>query len=139
GADIVVRHPRNLGYAQALASGMRTAAAESACRWVVSLDADGQLDPADAVKLVQEAEKAGAALGIGVRPAPARASERFAAQVLGALVGVHDPLCGLKAYRVDLLRAFPSSYGRRVGMELAVRAVRSGYAMVQRPVVTAPR
>jgi glycosyltransferase involved in cell wall biosynthesis len=139
GADQVVRHSRNQGYAEALASGLRAAASQPACRWVVSLDADGQLDPADAMSLVREAETVGAALAVGVRPAPARVSERFAARILGALVGVRDPLCGLKAYRIDLLRAFPSSYGRRVGMELAVRAIRSGYSMVQRCVSTVPR
>ncbi|MGH8759613.1 MAG: N-acetylneuraminate synthase family protein [Burkholderiales bacterium] len=139
GADVVVRHPRNRGYAAALASGLRAAASQPACRWAVSLDADGQLDPADAVSLVGEAEAAGAALAVGVRPAPARVSERFAARILGALVGVRDPLCGLKAYRVDLLQAFPSSCGRRVGMELAVRAIRSGHRLVQRKISSAPR
>ncbi|PYO39987.1 MAG: hypothetical protein DMD33_19175 [Gemmatimonadetes bacterium] len=139
GADMVVRHPRNRGYAVALASGLLAAAAQPACRWAVSLDADGQLDPVDAMGLVREAEAAGVALAVGVRHKPARISERFAARILGALVGVRDPLCGLKAYRVDLLRAFPSACGRRVGMELAVRAVRSGYGLVQRNISSTPR
>lgn len=139
GADVVVRHPTNLGYAAALGSGLRAAAAQPGCRWAVSLDSDGQLDPVEAVNLVREGEAAGAALAVGVRPRPARISERFAAALLGMLVGVRDPLCGLKAYRVDLLEAYPNACGRRVGMELAVRAVRARYGVVQRRVSTESR
>ena len=139
GADVVVRHGINRGYATALGSGLRAAASQPGCRWAVTLDADGQLDPVEALNLVREADTAGAALAVGVRGQPARISERFAAGLLGWLVGMRDPLCGLKAYRVDLIRMFPDACGRRVGMELAVRAVRGGYRLVQQHISTAPR
>jgi glycosyltransferase involved in cell wall biosynthesis len=139
GAEVVVRHSENQGYDVALGSGLRAAAAQLGCRWALSLDGDGQLDPAEAASLVCEAEAAGAAVAIGVRPRPARLAERFAGRLLEALVGIRDPLCGLKAYRADVVRAFPGACGRRVGMELAVRATRAGYGVVQRGISTTPR
>jgi glycosyltransferase involved in cell wall biosynthesis len=139
GADVIVRHPDNRGYAAALGTGLRAAASQPGCRWVVTLDADGQLDPGEAVRLVSEAEAAGASLALGVRGEPARISERFAGGLLRALFGVLDPLCGLKAYRVDLLKRYPEACGRRVGMELAVCAIRGGFGVVQRDVSAAPR
>lgn len=139
GANVVVRHKINRGYAAALGTGLRAAASQQGCQWVVSLDADGQLEPLEGVNLVCEAEAAGVAIALGVRRQPARISERFAAGILGPLIGVRDPLCGLKAYRVDLLKAYPRACGRRVGMELAVCAIRGGYGVVQRDISTMPR
>ena len=139
GADVVVRHPNNRGYGAALGTGLRAVASQPGCRWVVSLDADGQLDPGEAVRLVREAEAAGAALALGVRGQPARIAERFAAGLLRRLFGVRDPLCGLKAYRVDLLKRYPKACGRRVGMELAVCAIRGGFGLIQQDVSAAPR
>ena len=139
GADVVVRHPANRGYEAALGTGLRAAGARPGCRWTVSLDADGQLDPVEALHLVHDAEAAGAAIAVGIRPQPARFSEWIASRLLYALVGIRDPLCGLKAYRVDVVRKFPDSCGRRVGMELAVRAVRGGYALAQANVSMEPR
>jgi glycosyltransferase involved in cell wall biosynthesis len=138
GADVVVTHATNRGYAGALATGLRASVGQPDCRWVVTLDADGQLDPMEAAALVNEAEAAGADVGIGIRRSPARVSERFAALVTRRLFGVIDPLCGLKAYRPDVIRRFSAACGRRVGMELAVRAAASGRRLVQRPVSIRP-
>jgi glycosyltransferase involved in cell wall biosynthesis len=138
GAAVVLRHPRNQGYAAALASGLRAAASQPGCRWVISLDADGQLNPAEAVMLVRKTEDEKAALAIGVRTRPARISEGFAAWLLGRLLGIRDPLCGLKVYRADLVRQYSGACGRRVGMELAVRIIRAGHRWVQEAVSTKP-
>ena len=105
---------------------------------MVSLDADGQLNPAEAVTLIRKAEEEGAALAIGVRTKPARISEGFAAWLLGRLVGIRDPLCGLKVYRADLVKEYSRACGRRVGMELAVRIIRAGHRWVQQTVSTKP-
>ena len=138
GADDVVSHPQNRGYAAALATGLQAAAREEGCAWVVSLDADGQLDPAEAASLVAAADAAGVDIAVGIRPEPARLSERFAAYLASTLFGVTDPLCGMKAYRPAIIRRFSKSCGRRVGMELAVRAAAARYGMLQRPVSIRP-
>jgi glycosyltransferase involved in cell wall biosynthesis len=138
GADVVIRHDKNRGYATAVGGGLRAAADIPGCRWVVTLDADGQLDPRDAVALIEMAEDADVPLALGIRPAHARAAERFASWLVEKLVGVSDPLCGIKAYRSDLLRAYAPRAGRRVAMELAVAAAAQGHGFVQRPVATAP-
>src|SRR5438876_10356662 len=44
-ASLWLRHERPRGYAAALASGMRLLAQREDLSWVVTLDADGQLDP----------------------------------------------------------------------------------------------
>jgi glycosyltransferase involved in cell wall biosynthesis len=138
GVDDVVSHPVNRGYAAALATGLHAAAKEPGCRWVVTLDADGQLDPAEAASLVAAADAAGVDVAVGIRPAPARVSERFAAGLASTLFGIIDPLCGLKAYRPSIIQRFSASCGRRVGMELAVRAAAAWLGVLQRPVSIRP-
>lgn len=138
GADVVVIHQRNSGYSVALRTGLQAAAAQPGCRWVASLDADGQLDPIEAARLAWEAEAAGVGVAIGIRPAHPRRSEQFAAWLLSHLFGVIDPLCGLKVYRAEIIRKFARSCGRRVGMELAIRAVRDGAGVLQKQISTRP-
>lgn len=138
GADLVVSHSQNRGYSMALRTGLQAAAAQPGCRWVASVDGDGQLDPLEAARLMQEAEAAGVGVAVGIRSAHPRRSEQFAAWLLSHLFGVIDPLCGLKVYRADVIRRFGSSCGRRVGMELAVRAARNGVGLLQKPISTRP-
>lgn len=138
GADRVVSHPANRGYGAALATGLHAAAGQPGCRWVVTLDADGQLDPVEAAALVSGADAAAVDVAVGIRPAPARVSERFASTLVSTLFGITDPLCGLKAYRVDIIHRFSEACGRRVGMELAVRAAAARCSILQRPVSIRP-
>jgi glycosyltransferase involved in cell wall biosynthesis len=138
GADVVVSHAHNQGYSAALRSGLHAAAAQPGCRWVGSVDGDGQLDPFEAAKLADEAEAAGVGVAVGIRPMHPRRSEKFAAWMTSRLFGVTDPLCGLKVYRVDVIRDFADACGRRVGMELAIRAAREGRGLLQKRVSTTP-
>jgi glycosyltransferase involved in cell wall biosynthesis len=138
GVDLVVSHSRNKGYSAALRTGLHAAAAQAGCRWVASVDGDGQLDPLEAAKLADEAEAAGVGVAVGIRPMHPRRSERFAAWMTSRLFGVTDPLCGLKVYRVDVIRDFASACGRRVGMELAIRAAREGRGLLQKRISTRP-
>lgn len=61
----VLRHDRNLGKGAALLTGMQAAAAEA--NWVVTLDADGQHNPADARALMLAANPALRGLVVGNR------------------------------------------------------------------------
>lgn len=138
GADALVAHRVNRGYSAALATGLRAAAETPGCRWVVTLDADGQLDPGEAAALVAAADASGVDVAVGIRPSPARLSERFAAGFVSRLFGITDPLCGLKAYRPQIIRRFSASCGRRIGMELAVRAAAARCGVLQRPITIRP-
>lgn len=139
GAIDVIRHDSNRGYDAALATGLVIASRHANCRWVVTMDGDGQIDPADAHPLVAQAINSGAAVGCGIRGLIPRVSERLAARVVRPLTGLADPLCGLKAYRVDVIRRFETSAGRGVGMTLTLRALRAGEQVAQRGTDLAPR
>lgn len=98
----VVRHARNSGYDAALETGLRTAA-ELGAAWAVTLDADGQHDPAclaEAFTLL----RGGAELVLGCRGEAARWSEAVFNAWTKARFGVPDILCGLKGYGPSLLR-----------------------------------
>jgi dolichol-phosphate mannosyltransferase len=97
----LLRHPRRAGPSAALASGIRAARAE----WLATLDADGQNDPADIVRLVQARDTSAAdprlVAGIRMRRHDSwlrRISSRVANSVRARLLGddTPDPGCGIK-------------------------------------------
>lgn len=138
-ADHCLRHAQPHGYAGALASGMVTLARRDDVAWAVTLDADGQLDPRDAVALVRGAEQSGAAVAVGIRDYPPRVLERVAASLCRAVFGIADPFCGVKAVRIDTLRRYRTYAGRNVNLALVVKALLGGDKLHQAPVRSAPR
>ncbi len=137
GAD-VVRHGQNRGYDGALESGFRRAA-ELGCEFVVTLDADGQHNT-ELIAHFAAALERGADLVLGVRDRRQRFAEHIFAWFTRARFGIHDPLCGMKGYRLALYKALGhfDSYGS-IGTELALFAVRNGARFAQIPVATRPR
>lgn len=135
---IVVRHERNRGYDGALDSGFRRAS-ELDVDWIVSLDADGQHDPATIPRFI-EAFHDGVELVLGVRDRRQRIAETAFALWTRIRWGVADPLCGMKGYRVRLFRALGhfDSYGS-IGTELMLFGVRRGARFAQVPVPTRDR
>lgn len=135
---VVVRHRCNLGYDAALNSGFLKARNLDS-RIVVTIDADGQHDPG-VLGVFLDALEEGADVVIGVRNRTQRAAE-FAFAIVGRLLwGMKDPLCGLKAYRIEVF----DSLGHfdcigSIGTELAVHAARTGRRIVQIPIVTRDR
>jgi glycosyltransferase involved in cell wall biosynthesis len=138
-ADVCLRHERPQGYAAALATGMRALAERSDVCWVVTLDADGQLDPHEAAATVRQAEAAGATVFIGRRARPPRLIERIAAPLFRRIFGIEDPFCGMKAFRADVLRRYLDYAGKHVNLALSVKAVRAGERLYQAPVELALR
>jgi dolichol-phosphate mannosyltransferase len=110
----IVRHDTNCGQSQAIISGVLAARGE----WIITLDGDGQNDPADAAKLVAARDARGAdandTLFIGHRvmrqngPAKALAS-RVANAVRASVLGdaTPDSGCGLKLLRCEMFLALP--------------------------------
>ena len=100
----IVRHDRNRGQSTAVVSGVRAARGEL----IATLDGDGQNDPADIPRLVQELRKRapdGVTMVIGERRVRhdsfvRRLSSRVANRVRDALLhdGVADTGCGLKVF-----------------------------------------
>ncbi len=135
---IVLTHACNRGYDRALESGLNRAVRDGFVQ-VVTLDADGQHHP-DVIASVLGQMALGVDMVVGVRDKHQRFSERVFASAARWLWGIEDPLCGVKVYRVDLLRAIGtlSTYSS-IGTELAVRGARSGWRIAQVPIRTTRR
>ena len=144
----VIRHPRRLGKGQAIRTGMAAAAIRGATA-VVTLDGDGQHDPADIPLLCAAADAVPGALVIGGRLGQ---SSRFvrgrlnAVRVAGFFVnwvtGLHveDTQSGFRLYPLTLVRELPTRRGGFVfETEVLVAAARRGLAVREVAVSTFPR
>jgi hypothetical protein len=103
------------------------------------MDADGQ-HRGDLIKNFIAALRDGADVAIGVRDYKQRFAEHIFALLTRILWNVHDPLCGMKGYRMDIYRELGhfDSY-RSIGTELALFAARRGRRVIQTPVPVRPR
>jgi len=128
----VVSHDKNRGYDAALNTGFKKAA-EIGSEIIITLDADGQHDPSLLQKFIDQID-AGADVVIGIRSKQQRLAEHLFAWYAASFLGIKDPLCGMKAYRVAVFEAlgYFDSYGS-VGTELAIFAAKKGYQLGQVP------
>ena len=97
GAEVVC-HATNLGYDQAIHTGLKWAV-NAGYEYAVTTDADGQL-PSEAVRKAVCALKKGADLVVGKRQTYQRWSEYIFSLVSRQMWGIDDPLCGLKGYKL---------------------------------------
>lgn len=134
----VVRHALCRGYDQALNSGFARAN-KIGCEFVITMDADGQHDPA-MLNIFMRALEDGADTVIGVRDRRQRLAEHIFAWVGSLRWAILDPLCGMKAYRMSTYRELGhfDSYNS-IGTELAIFAAKTGKKVVQVPVRTRER
>lgn len=137
----VVRHARNRGYGAALRSGI----AASRGAWVAVMDADGQFDPQDLVRLWRRRARGRAVLGYRARradpPARIRNARLWGAAVRGFLgVRVRDVDCALKLFPGNELRSLPlAARGAGVSPEMLWRWRRAGGTWIEMPVAHRPR
>ena len=135
---IVVIHPLNLGYDSALSSGLEMAFAKG-FEYAVTMDADGQHNPSILKEFIC-AFDAGSDLVLGVRNRRQRFGEDIFALWARFLWKIKDPLCGMKGYRLSLLKKYgPFDSRKSVGSEFAIRLVQNGIQFVEVPVVTRQR
>jgi glycosyltransferase involved in cell wall biosynthesis len=134
----VVTHAVNRGYDGALNSGFEHAA-RVGCEYAITMDADGQHDPAILGQFISALD-AGADVVIGVRDRRQRIAEHVFAWVAYVKWGVRDPLCGMKGYRMSVYREL-GHFDRcnSIGTELAIYAAKSGRRIAQLPVKTRDR
>ena len=130
----VVRLRRNFGKAAALAAGFRQARG----RTIVTMDGDGQDDPAEIPRLLAKLEE-GFDLVSGWKrrrrdPLRRRAFSKVFNAMTSTLSGLrlHDHNCGLKAYRADVVRLLPL-YGE-LHRFLPVLAHLRGHRIAELPV-----
>lgn len=136
----VLTHPRNLGQAAALLAGLRI----SAGAIILTMDGDGQNDPADFPALLALVEQGEADLVCGRRIGRCdtwlrRAMSRVSNAVRRLLLrdGVHDAGCQLRVFRrevIDALRPMPL-----LQAFVPALAVAAGYRVRELPVHHHPR
>lgn len=122
----VCRHEKNLGYDQALNSGFMKAASLGSSV-ILTLDADGQHNPLVIKEFLKEIDR-GSWVVVGARNKKSRLSEHLFGFYTARRFGVHDPLCGMKAYKLNLYleRGYFDSYNS-VGTELLIYAANKKY------------
>jgi glycosyltransferase involved in cell wall biosynthesis len=138
----LVLHGKNAGQSRAVRSGVLAARAPI----VVTLDGDGQNDPADAPRLADRLAAGPAGLGLvgGVRvkrqdTLAKRFASRFANGVRQALLrdSAADTGCGLKAFRREAFLRLP--YFDHMHRFLPALMLREGYDVAFEPVGHRPR
>jgi dolichol-phosphate mannosyltransferase len=126
----VISHASNLGQSRAIRTGVRAARGEI----VVTLDGDGQNDPADIPKLLAAFGRGDASLGLvsGVRAKRKDTVSRRLASRIGNGVrqsllhdGAKDSGCGLKAFKREAFLALP--YFDHLHRFLITMMIREGY------------
>lgn len=140
-----VRHKQSCGQSCAVRSGVAAARAPL----VVTLDGDGQNDPAfipDLLRVLQAGDRSGQKIGLVAGQRVGRKAtgfkklqSRIANGVRGAVLrdGTRDTGCGLKAFRRDVFMALPYFDGLHRFLPALVR--REGYGIGYVDVIDRPR
>ncbi len=144
GAD-VVRHPRNCGKGAALRTGFARAR-EAGCAWILTLDADGQHDPADIPAFVTAAaqDDCDALVGnrmrdLGDMPLLRRWTNRAMSRWISRAAGqtIPDSQCGFRAYRAAVLDNVSCRTDHfEMETEILIRLARRGCRIVSVPIRT---
>ena len=109
---VVISHLRNMGKGAALQTGFRYAIREG-YDGVITMDGDGQHDPADLLTLIEAGERVHAQVIVGNRmgnhramPRLRRWTNRVMSLIVSRLTGqeVPDSQCGFRLIRTDVLR-----------------------------------
>jgi dolichol-phosphate mannosyltransferase len=137
-----IRHAQSCGQSAAVRTGVLNARAPM----IVTLDGDGQNDPAFIPALIAKLEQAGPGVGLVAGQRVGRKStgfkklqSRIANGVRGAILkdGTRDSGCGLKAFRRDLFLSLPYFDALHRFMPALVR--REGFDVAYVDVVDRPR
>jgi glycosyltransferase involved in cell wall biosynthesis len=136
----VVRHPTNRGKGAALRTGFEIALAEGATG-VVTLDADGQHDPAWIPGFLRAAAGADIVVGSRMRrpagmPWLRVAVNRFTSRVVSGLAGarITDSQSGFRWIAARVLRAVPLESERfDAESEILIKAARLGFRIIEIP------
>ncbi len=134
----VIKVTNNIGYDEALNLGF-SFANKIGCKFVITLDADGQHDMA-CIESFITAFLSGSSLVLGVRDQLPRLSERIFSWITLVRWKINDPLCGMKGYSIELYRSqgYFDSFGS-IGTELMQFAINNNYNISQIPVLTHKR
>lgn len=137
----VISHPVNLGYGRALGEGLGVARCRGVRR-VITMDCDGQHEPAHIPQFLGELDRGGDIISgsrylpgsreIGEAPTMRREINRRVTEEVNRVTGwgLTDAFCGFKAYRLDALAGIElCEPGYALPMELWAKAYRHGLSV----------
>lgn len=128
---IVVRNAANCGYDGSLNRAFEKAL-EMNFEFAITMDADGEHNPALIAEFRRLLEDERVPLVLGVRPRKQRFAETIMGLYVKARFGVGDILCGMKGYELRLaVENGGFDHSESIGTELAVNAIRRGAAFRQ--------
>lgn len=141
----VLRHPVNMGQGAALQTGISYARDQVGCRYIVTFDADGQHDVADALAMIERAEADDRAIVLGSRFLDDRTDPgalkklvlKTAVAVTNAATGMRltDAHNGLRVLRVDAARHVNLKQDRMAhASEIVEQLGKSGLPWAEHPV-----
>lgn len=139
GAHVII-HPRNMGYDKGIDNAFKYVEKQDGVYALFTFDADGQHNADFLHKIIQPLLDNQADIVVGVRPYHARIAEKILAKYTNYKFGISDPLCGLKAYKLDVYRDI-GFFDRinSIGTELLMRAKKKGYRVEQIPITIKQR
>ncbi len=136
---VVVRHEENKGYDGALNSGF-SEAFQRKCSFVITFDADGQHKADLLASYLNLLQNEKVPLVLGVRPQKARWSEEVMGLYFRWRFGIHDILCGMKGYHIELYEKNSGfDHIHSVGTELTLASLKRGYRFTELAVPIAKR
>jgi glycosyltransferase involved in cell wall biosynthesis len=145
---LVCRFESNLGQGLALRAAYRLASGRGA-RIIVTMDADGQFDPAELERLVAplvagscDMVNGSRRLGQSDNPDRVRAAGvLFFGGLISLLTGVRitDPANGFRAFLPEVVERVPLRQAQYQTSELLIGALTLGYRVVEVPVTVRPR
>lgn len=123
----VLANPGPNGYDSAINTGF-VEADRLGYSLAVTMDADGEHNPAHIQSFSRALMEDGVMLAIGRRPRSQRFAEAMLANYFRRRFGINDPLCGMKGYRMELFRENGGfDHVCSIGTELMFNAVRRGH------------
>jgi glycosyltransferase involved in cell wall biosynthesis len=139
----ILHQPKNLGYGAAIKRGI----AESRGRYVVTIDSDGQFDPADIPRLSRRLEADRLDCVTGYRPQKKDTLPRVVANqvynwLVRMLIGIrfHDAQCALKIFRGEVIRSINTeARGFTFPTEILVKFINKGYGVGEEEITHLPR
>jgi glycosyltransferase involved in cell wall biosynthesis len=130
GGALVCRLEHNCGQGAAFRLGYRLAVARGA-RYIATVDADGQSDPAEIPALLEPV--------LSGRADFANGSRRLGTSETRDRRRITDPANGLRAFRSEVVETVPLRQSQYQSSELLIGAVAHGFHVVEVPVVVRER
>ena len=130
----VISHKENQGYDRSLDNGFALAAKRGATV-ILTFDGDGQHKPEDIPRFIEPILNNEADIVVGKRPRYARIAEHLFAFISRIKADIDDPLCGLKAYHINVYKDI--GYFDRIssiGTQLVFNAKKRGYRIAQKDI-----